>query len=106
MLGQEQRRQLQELLDSILKYDNVRVEFYAYDCRPYSREYGKGHAISYQAFECYEEGDYKFGYRVLIANVGSEHGIQPKIKELTGWLMERGCPREKIKAQRIRGKIF
>ncbi len=106
MLGKYQRFKLGELAGLIIKNDNVRVEFYAFDYRPYTRETGSGHAICYQAFECYEEGDYKFGYRVHIANVKSESGIREKVKELTGYLMERGCDRGKIKAQRVRGKYL
>lgn len=106
MLGKYQRFELDKLIAVMVKCDYVRVEFYAFDYRPYTRETGSGHAICYQAFECYEEGDYKFGYRVHIANVKHESGIQGKVKELTGYLIERGVRRDQIKAQRIRGKYL
>ncbi len=103
-LGKYQRYELDKLAGAMVKFDYVRVEFYAFDYRPYTREWRKGHGIYFQAFECYEEGDYKFGYQVYIANVGREDSIGEKIKELTGYLMGKGCNREKIKAKRIRGK--
>lgn len=106
MLGKYQRFELNKLIAVMVECDNVRVEFYAFDYRPYTREAGTGHSIAFQAFECYEEGDYKFGYRVHIANVKSESGIQEKVKELTGYLIERGVGRDKIKAQRIRGQYL
>lgn len=104
MLGKYQRFELDKLISVMVKCDYVRVEIYAFDYRPYTREAGSGHSIAFQAFECYEEGDYKFGYRTHIANVTSESGIREKVKELTTYLIERGVGRDKIKAQRIRGK--
>jgi hypothetical protein len=106
MLGKYQRSELDKLADSLVQHNNVRVEFYAFDYRPYTREAGSGHLIAFQAFECYEEADYKFGYRTPIANVKSESNIQEKIKELTGYLIERGVDRGQIKAQRVRGRYF
>lgn len=106
MLGKYQRLELDKLIRVMVEHDYVRVEFYAFDYRPYTREVGSGHAIAFQAFECYEEGDYKFGYRIPIANVKSESGIQEKIKELTAYLIERGCDRGKIKAHRVRGRYL
>lgn len=106
MLGKYQRFELDKLIAVMVKCDYVRVEFYAFDYRPYTREAGSGHSIAFQAFECYEEGDYKFGYRTPIANVKSESNIQEKIKELTAYLIEHGVDRGKIKAQRVRGKWF
>lgn len=106
MLGKYQRYELNKLIAVMVKCDNVRVEFYAFDYRPYTREAGTGHSIAFQSFECYEEGDYKFGYRTPIANVTSESGIREKVKELTAYLIERGVDRKRIKAQRIRGQWF
>lgn len=103
MLGAAQRRRLDALAEALLKNEDMRVEFYAFDNRPYTREFGTGHAICFQTFaEVCKRGE----YRIHIANVSSESGIREKVKELTAYLMERGVDRVKIKAQRVRGKYL
>lgn len=96
-LGQWQRATLDKYVTSMLATTETRIRIFIEARRLYTRELGSGMAITITMFEKDERQ-----YGDWIANCQHDHTAVDKGKEIARYLVDAGCPKDRIRVQRKR----
>ena len=101
-LGKQQQQELTKLVEIFKKSpDVIKLEVRIGSYRPYTREFGSGHAISVRVIECYDEGEFTDGEYPWswhwIANCQYEHTALEKGQEIARWFVDQGCLKERVR---------
>lgn len=103
-LGKRQKETLDRIIELCTKPMNegyMRVEVVIERYRPYTREMGKGHAITVQAIECYPGDEFGSGEYPMtkhwIGNADYEYTAKERGQAFARYLVSGGIEREKVR---------